>query len=113
MLILFSLYSVTAMAKRGFFMTYQNNSGKGTSKYTLQVDIVNGPRRDAFQMRQLILCHHKKRFRKKKKKNKKPQHVVDAKPTADGNKRRLKLVAFCIAKPKLHRRSTLTIIVFK
>lgn len=38
---------------------------------------------------------------------------VDATPAADGNKRRLKLVAFCVAKPKLHLRSTLPIIVFK
>lgn len=67
MLILFSLYSITAVAKCGFFTTYQINSGKRSSKYTLQVDTANGPRKDAFQMRQLILYHHKKRFGKEKK----------------------------------------------
>lgn len=56
--------------------------------------------------------------KEKKKKNKenkqtKKNMFVDATPAADGNKRRLKLVAFCITKPKLHLRSTLSIIVFK
>lgn len=107
MLILFSLCSITAVAKRGFFTTDQNNSGKGASKYTLQVDAAKGPRKDAFQMHQLIHYYHEERD------SKKPPMFVDATPTADGNKRRLKLVAFCIAKPKLHLRSTLPVIVFK
>lgn len=61
-------------------------------------------------MHQLILCHHKKKLERKKKKQ---TMFVDATPVADGNKRRLKLVAFCITKSKIHLRSTLSTIVFK
>lgn len=56
----------------------------------------------------------KEKKKKTKKTNKQKKNMfVDATPAADGNKRRLKLVAFCITKPKLHLRSTLSIIVFK
>lgn len=71
----------------------------------------NGPGEDAFQMHHLIpdapFSTTTKRDPEKKK------VFVDTTPAADGNKRRLKLVAFCIAKPKLHLRSTLPIIVFQ
>lgn len=102
-----SLWSMTAMAKCGFFATDQNNSGKGPSKYTLRVDNCIKA-----QEKMLSRCVSLSSITTKRDSEIKPM-FVDETPTADGNKRRLKLVAFCIAKPKLHLRSTLPIIVFK
>lgn len=93
--------------KCGFFTTDQNNSGKGESKYTLQVDNCKKA-----QEKMPSRCVNLSSITTKRHSEKNPM-FVDATPTADGNKRRLKLVAFCIAKPKLHLRSTLPVIVFK
>lgn len=102
-----SLCSPTAMAQGGFFTTDQSNSGKESSKYTLQVgNCIKA------QEKMLSRCISLSSVSTKRDSEKSPM-FVDATPTADGNKRRLKLVAFCIAKPKLHLRSTLPIIVFK